>query len=80
MGKTDGLIKILYDPKYGEILGVHIYAARATELIAEAVLAMRSELTVDEIATTIHAHPTLAEGLMEAAHVAQGAPIHVLRI
>lgn len=76
MGSEDGLVKILYDPVYGEVLGVHILAPRATDIIAEAALAMRAELTVAEIATTVHAHPTLAEALMEAAHIAHGTPIH----
>jgi len=76
MGCEDGLMKILYEPKYGEILGVHLLVPRATEIIAEAVLAMRSELTVGEISTTIHAHPTLSEALGETAHIAYGTPIH----
>ncbi|MEW6425656.1 MAG: dihydrolipoyl dehydrogenase [Bacillota bacterium] len=76
MGYEEGLVKILYDPEFGEVLGVHMVAPRATDIIAEAVLAMRAELTVAEIATTIHAHPTLSEALLEAAHVAHGTPIH----
>lgn len=76
MGYEDGIFKILYDPRYGEVLGVHIMAPRATDIIAEAVLAKRAELTVAELATTIHAHPTLSEALMETAHIALGTPIN----
>ncbi|MHB8986837.1 MAG: dihydrolipoyl dehydrogenase [Eubacteriales bacterium] len=75
-GYEEGIVKILYDPQYGEIFGVHLLAPRATDIIAEAALALRSELTVDDIATTIHGHPTLAEALMEASHIAHGSPIH----
>lgn len=77
-GCNEGLMKLLYEPKYGQILGLHIIAPRATDIVGEAVLAMRAELTVGELATTIHAHPTLAEALMEAAHIAHGTPIHTV--
>jgi dihydrolipoamide dehydrogenase len=62
-----GLIKIISGAKHGEILGVHIWGPRATDLIAEAALAMRLEATVDELVTTIHAHPTIGEAMPEAA-------------
>ena len=78
-GETDGLIKIVADAQYGEILGVHIIAAQATDLISEAVLALELEATLDEIAMTIHPHPTSSEIVMEAAHVALGQAIHIFK-
>ncbi len=77
LGATEGFVKIVSEAKYGEILGVHIIGPHATDLIAEACLAMKAEATVDELAHTIHAHPTLAEGLMEAAHGVHGAYLHI---
>lgn len=74
---TEGFIKILYDPKYKEILGVHIVGAKATELISEFVLGKLLETTVDEIGQAIHPHPTISETIMEAAHVAEGGAIHL---
>jgi dihydrolipoamide dehydrogenase len=62
----DGFVKIVADAKYGEILGVHIIGPSATELISEAVVAMDMEATVDELMYTIHAHPTLAEAMLDA--------------
>ena len=76
-GNTDGLIKIVADKKYGEMLGVHIIGPSASDLIPEAVLALQLEATLEDIANTIHAHPTLGEGSMEAAMVALGLPVHV---
>jgi dihydrolipoamide dehydrogenase len=76
-GATDGFIKILYGPKYRELLGVHIVNARATELIAEFSLGKILETTVDEIGHTIHPHPTISETVMEAAHMAVGGAIHL---
>jgi dihydrolipoamide dehydrogenase len=76
-GETDGFVKIVSDKKYDEILGVHIIGPRATELIAEAVLMLRMECTVEELVKTIHAHPTLSEAVGEAAHAAHGAAIHI---
>ena len=77
LGAREGFVKVVSDEKYGEILGVHIIGPRATETIAEAVMAMRLEGTVDDIAHTIHAHPTLAEAVGEAAHAAVDWPIHI---
>ncbi len=77
LGAREGLVKVVSDERYGEILGVHIIGPRATETIAEAVMAMRLEGTVDDIAHTIHAHPTLAEALGEAAHAAVDWAIHI---
>jgi dihydrolipoamide dehydrogenase len=76
-GETDGFVKIVADQKYDEILGVHIIGPRATELIAEAVMALRMEVTVEELIKTIHAHPTMSEAVGEAAHAAHGAAIHL---
>lgn len=73
----DGLVKIIAEPKYGEILGLAILGPRATDLIAEGALAIGTESTLDEIVATIHAHPTVAESIREAALVAQGRAIHV---
>src|SRR4029077_6845740 len=61
--ETDGFVKIVADKKYDEILGVHIIGPRATELIAEAVLALRTECTVEELIRTIHPHPTMSEAM-----------------
>jgi dihydrolipoamide dehydrogenase len=76
-GSTDGLVKIVADKKYGEVLGVHIIGPSASDLIPEGVLAIQLEATLEDVANTIHAHPTLGEGGMEAALVALGLPIHV---
>jgi dihydrolipoamide dehydrogenase len=76
-GETDGFVKIVAEKKYDEILGVHIIGPRATELIAEAVMALRMEVTVEELVRTIHAHPTMSEAVGEAAHAAHGAAIHI---
>jgi dihydrolipoamide dehydrogenase len=75
--ELDGFVKIVADKKYDEILGVHIIGPRATELIAEAVLALRTECTVEELIRTIHAHPTMSEAIGEAAHATHGAAIHM---
>src|SRR5712691_9109632 len=76
-GNTDGLVKIVADKKYGEVLGLHIIGPGASDLIPEGVLALQLEATLEDIANTIHAHPTLGEGSMEAAMVALGLPVHV---
>jgi dihydrolipoamide dehydrogenase len=75
--ETEGMIKIVADKKYGEILGVHIIGPHATELIAEAVLAMEMEVTVEELAHIIHPHPTLSEGMGEAAMLLSGGALHL---
>jgi dihydrolipoamide dehydrogenase len=75
--ETEGFVKIVADTRYDEVLGVHIIGPRATELVAEAVLALRLECTVEELIRTIHAHPTMSEAVGEAAHAAHGAAIHV---
>ena len=65
-GETDGFVKILADPKYGEILGAHIIGAHATEIIHELAVARENEFTVEEVELAIHAHPTLSEAIAEA--------------
>lgn len=75
--ETEGFVKIVAEKKYDEVLGVHIIGPRATELVAEAVLALRTECTVEELIRTIHAHPTMSEAIGEAAHAAHGTAIHV---
>ena len=77
IGKTGGFVKVVRDKRYDELLGVHIIGAHATDLIAEACLALRVESTTEELFRTIHAHPTLSEAMAEAAHAAVGHPIHV---
>jgi dihydrolipoamide dehydrogenase len=76
-GETEGFVKIVADKKYDEVLGVHMIGPRSTELVAEAVLALRLECTVAELVKTIHAHPTFSEAVAEAAHAAHGAAIHM---
>ena len=76
-GEGEGFVKIVADRKYDEILGVHMIGPRSTELVAEAVLALRLECTVEELIRTIHAHPTFSEAVGEAAHATHGAAIHL---
>jgi dihydrolipoamide dehydrogenase len=76
-GETEGLVKIVAEKKYDEVLGVHIIGPRATELVAEGTLALRMEITVEELIRTIHAHPTMSEAVGEAAHAVHGIAIHV---
>jgi len=75
-GKTEGFVKIVSETGYDEVLGVHIIGPRATDLIAEACVALQLESTTEEIFRTIHAHPTLSEAVAEAAHAVAGHPIH----
>lgn len=76
VGSHDGFVKIVSDAKYGEILGVHIIGPQATEIIAEAVAVLELEGTVEEMMYTIHAHPTLAESLLDAYGAVQGMAIN----
>jgi len=76
-GETDGFVKIVADKKYDELLGIHMIGLRSTELVAEATVALRMEATVEELIRTMHAHPTMAEAIGEAAHATHGAPIHL---
>ena len=77
LGDYAGFVKIVVDEKYGEILGAHMIGPEVTELLPELTLAHMMELTPHEIARNVHAHPTLSEVLMEAAHGAEGTPIHM---
>lgn len=76
VGEHEGFIKIVSDNEYGEILGVHIIGPQATELIAEAVTAMELEATVEDLMWTIHAHPTLAEAMLDASNSVYGLAIN----
>jgi dihydrolipoamide dehydrogenase len=76
LGRPEGFVKVVRDKKYDEILGVHILGAHATDLIAEACVALQMEGTDEELFRTMHAHPTLSEAVMEAAHAAHGQAIH----
>jgi dihydrolipoamide dehydrogenase len=75
--KPDGFVKIIHDPETGEILGASIVGERATDIIHELILARRAELTLEEVADMVHAHPTIAEGVMEAAKGGLGRAVHV---
>ncbi len=77
MGETAGWIKLISDARYGEILGAHLIGPEVTELLPELTLAQNMELTLAEIARNVHAHPSLSEAIMEAAHVAEGQAIHI---
>jgi len=77
VGERDGFVKLIFDAKYGEILGGHIIGSEATELIAEVALARSLEATGESLIKTVHAHPTLSESIMEAAANAYGEAIHI---
>jgi dihydrolipoamide dehydrogenase len=77
LNERDGFVKLIADAKYGEILGAHLVGPEVTELLPELALARTWELTAEEIARTVHAHPTLSEALMEAAHGVMGQAIHI---
>ena len=76
VGNTTGFVKLIFDGKYGDLLGAHIVGSEATELIAELGIAKALETTWEDIAMTVHAHPTLSEAVMEAAMDAFGSAIH----
>lgn len=76
LGESTGWVKIISDAKYGEILGAHMIGADVSELLPELTLAHNMELTAEEIARNVHAHPTLSEVVMEAAHGVNGSPLH----
>ena len=76
MGDTEGMVKIISDKKYKEVVGIHILGPRATDLIVEGALALRLESTVEEIISTIHAHPTVGEAIKEAALATENRAIH----
>lgn len=77
IGETEGLVKLIFDAKYGELLGAHILGSEATEMIAELGLGKTLETLASGIYGTIHAHPTLSEAVMEAAEDAEGHAIHI---
>lgn len=77
LGENQGLVKLIFDAKHGELLGAHIVGPEATELLAELVTARTLETTAHELIKTIHAHPTLTEGIMEAAAEAYDEAIHI---
>jgi len=76
-GEREGFVKLIFDSKYGELLGAHILGSEATEMIAELGIALSHGATYESIAKTIHAHPTLSESIMEAAANAYGESIHI---
>ena len=77
LGESSGWVKLITDTKFGEILGAHMIGPEVTELLPELTLAQMNELTLVEIARNVHAHPSLSEVLMEAAHVSEGKGIHI---
>lgn len=77
INEKDGFVKLVVDARYGEILGAHLVGHEVTELLPELSLAQFMEITPAEIARTVHAHPTLSETIMEAAHVVEGHAIHI---
>ena len=77
IGESEGMVKLIFDAKYGELLGAHIMGSEATELIAELVVAKTLETTGEGIFRAIHAHPTLSEAVMEAAAAAYGEAINI---
>lgn len=77
LGETEGFVKVVSEKQYDELLGVHIIGPHATDLIAEAVVALEHEATAESLMRAVHAHPTLSESVMEAAHGAVEKPIHV---
>ncbi|MEO6708190.1 MAG: FAD-dependent oxidoreductase, partial [Planctomycetota bacterium] len=77
--ETDGFVKIIADAATDEVLGVHMVGPEVTELIAEAALAIEMGATAEDLARTIHAHPTLPEAMMEAAEAVHGVAIHIFQ-
>lgn len=76
--ETDGSYKVISDAKDDRLLGVHILAAHASDLITEAVLALEMGATVEDLALTVHPHPTMSEGIMEAAEALHGKAVHAV--
>src|SRR5436305_5829823 len=77
LGQSEGFVKVIADSRSGKLLGAHIIGPRATDLIAQATLAIQNGLTLEQLDPTIHAHPTLPESLLESALAAQGRAIHI---
>jgi dihydrolipoamide dehydrogenase len=76
-GQKDGFVKLIFDAKYGELLGAHMIGGNVTEMIAEMVVARKLEITGHELLKTIHPHPTMSEAIMEAAAAAYDEVIHI---
>ena len=76
-GAKDGFVKMIYDAKYGELLGAHMIGANVTEMIAEIVVARKLETTGMELLKAVHPHPTMSEAVMEATAAAYGEVIHL---
>ena len=77
-GQEQGLIKVIVEPRLHEIVGVHIYSSRATDMISELVLAMHLEATAEEMTKAVHPHPTISEIIPEAFHAVLGKAIHFM--
>jgi len=77
IGESEGMVKLIFDARYGELLGGHILGVEATEMIAELGIAKKLESTGQQLLRTIHAHPTLSEAVMEAAAAAYGEAINI---
>jgi dihydrolipoamide dehydrogenase len=77
VGSHEGFVKVVADAKHGELLGVHIIGPQATEMIAEAVVALELEATIEELMFTIHAHPTLAEAMLDGFGSVENMAINV---
>jgi dihydrolipoamide dehydrogenase len=77
LGSNKGMVKVLADAQSDQILGVHIFGPFASELIAEAVVAMEFSASAEDLARTIHAHPTLSEAVHEAAMATEGRALHI---
>ena len=78
-GETDGFVKVVSEARFGEVLGLHIVAPHASEVIHEGGLALALEVTLDELVTTVHGHPTLGEAVREAVLAARGGALHLPR-
>src|SRR5262249_10153894 len=77
LGENDGFVEVVCDRKYNEVLGVHMIGPHVTELVAEATALIGLEATAEDVSHLIHAHPTVSEAIMEAAHGIYGSPIHI---
>ena len=75
--ETEGFVKLVFDAKYGELLGAHLIGSQATELIAELVMAKKLEATEEDIIHAMHPHPTFSEAIMEAAGQGMGESVHI---
>jgi dihydrolipoamide dehydrogenase len=78
IGETEGFVKLVTDKNSGALLGAHLMSPRATDIIAEMALAIAAELTIEEVFSTVHPHPTISETVMEAAHAVEGFAVHTI--